>query len=261
MTGGAQQASGPSPDARTTNGRRIYALGDIHGCLAELDAVYAGIHADLARDPHPDPVIVHVGDYIDRGPDSRGVIDRLIDWDMPAERICLAGNHDDLMLKFLDDPHGIWCRFHWLEDPLGGRATLASYGIESYAQPAEAAAAAAQSAVPQAHLAFLRGLPRSARIGSYFFAHAGVRPGKPLDAQDPEDLIWIRGEFLTSRAEHGAIIVHGHTPVEAPDLRWNRINIDTGCVFGRRLTCLVLEGDGIWTLDPGGRQARDLPSR
>ncbi|MEM9047356.1 MAG: metallophosphoesterase family protein [Pseudomonadota bacterium] len=242
-----------------TDGRRVYALGDIHGCLAELDAVYAQIRTDLSDRPHPHPVVVHVGDFVDRGPDSRGVIDRLIAWDMPAERLCLMGNHDDLMLKFLEDPHGIWCRYHWLDDVMGGRNTLASYGVACDAP--DEAATHARAQVPPSHIAFLQDLPRSARIGSYFFAHAGVRPGKPLDAQDPEDLIWIRGAFLTSRAEHGAIVVHGHTPVKKFELHRNRINIDTGCVFGRHLTCLVLEDDGIWSLESAGRVAHRLPRR
>ncbi|RMF35431.1 MAG: serine/threonine protein phosphatase, partial [Alphaproteobacteria bacterium] len=226
----------------TTDGRRIYAIGDIHGCLAEMQAMHARIAADLAAAPHRAPLIVHVGDYVDRGPDSRGVIEALLNPALPdIETVSLLGNHDDLMLKFLDDPHGQWCRFHWLEDNLGGRATLASYGVTGH-DPVRMAEEA-RAAVPAAHLDFLRARPRLHRVGSYVFVHAGIRPGVPLDEQDPEDLIWIRREFLDSRADHGAIVVHGHTPAREIELRPNRIGIDTGLVYGRHLTCLVLEDD------------------
>ncbi|GIX12770.1 MAG: serine/threonine protein phosphatase [Paracoccaceae bacterium] len=241
-----------------TDGRRIYAIGDIHGCLADLAAIHHRIRADLAADPHDRAVVVHVGDYVDRGPDSRGVIEALIGWDLPAERICLMGNHDDLMLKFLDQPHGMWCRFHWLDEALGGRATLASYGVAPGGDP-DALAAAARAAIPARHLEFLRGLARSHRIGDFIFVHAGLRPGRALEDQDPEDLIWIRGEFLDSDADHGGIVVHGHTPAARIELRHNRINIDTGCVFGRSLSCIRIEGGRIWALEANGLRPLRLP--
>jgi serine/threonine protein phosphatase 1 len=235
-----------------TDGRRVYAIGDIHGCRTELARVHAGIARDLAARPHPAPVVVHVGDYVDRGPDSAGVIADLLRWDLgPVERVCLLGNHDDLMLKFLDDPHGIWCRYHWLDDNLGGRETLASYGAGPAGLP-DVLMREASAAVPRAHLDFLAACPRAFRAGSYLFVHAGIRPGVALDRQDPEDLIWIRGDFLNDRRDHGVIVVHGHTPARAVEVRGNRIGIDTGAVFGRTLTCLVLEDERAALLGPDG---------
>lgn len=243
-----------------TDGRRLYAIGDIHGCRADLRGIHARIARDLADDPHPAPVVVHLGDYVDRGPDSRGVLDDLIRWDLgPVERLCLLGNHDELMLRFFEDPDGVWSSDHWISGSMGGGATLASYGLDPWDRPHAAVAAEARAAVPPAHLAFLAGLPRLAVFGGYAFAHAGIMPGIPLDRQRDEDLVWIRGTFLQSRADHGHVIVHGHTPVRSVEVRPNRIGIDTGCVFGGTLTCLVLEDAGRWLLGPAGREA--LPRR
>jgi serine/threonine protein phosphatase 1 len=237
-----------------TAGRRIYAIGDIHGCRTALAAVHAAIARDLAAAPHPDSVVVHVGDLVDRGPDSRGVIEDLLRWDLAAERVCLLGNHDEAMLRFLEDPHAMLSSEHWVSGGMGGGATLASYGLDPRSTRLEALHRAALAAVPAAHRAFLEGLPRLCRIGSYVFVHAGIRPGVPLDRQHPDDLVWIRGDFLRSRADHGAVVVHGHTPVRAVEVRPNRIGIDTGAVFGGRLSCLVLEGPGRWLLGEEGRQ-------
>lgn len=237
-----------------TAGRRVYAIGDVHGCRAALREMHGRVREDLARHPHPAPLVVHVGDYVDRGPDSRGVLEDLIRWDLaPVERVCLLGNHDELMLRFFADPWGVWSADHWVSGSMGGAATLASYGVDPTGENLRALHAEAVRAVPAAHLAFLAGLPRLHRVGRYAFVHAGIRPGVPLDRQDPEDLVWIRDPFLRDRRDHGAVIVHGHTPVRAVEVRPNRIDIDTGCVFGRHLTGLVLEGPLAWTLEAAGR--------
>lgn len=240
----------------TTEGRRIYAIGDIHGCLEDLRALLTMIEQDLSAAPTPDPLLVFVGDYTDRGPDSPGVIDALIQLQNgPWETVCLLGNHDQMFVDYLDDPAPPASpKYHWLDEPLGGDKTLVSYGVPG-ADPAHPGAThtAFRAAVPPDHSAFLRGLALYHQIGSYAFVHAGIRPDIPLGQQAKQDLIWIRQPFLTASAPHTHTIVHGHTPVREIEHHGNRINIDTGAVFGWRLSCLVLEGAGIWDLRDAGR--------
>lgn len=212
-------------------GLRIYAIGDVHGCDAQLGALHAAIAADAAARPVARVVLVHIGDYVDRGPDSAGVIRRLLGpAPVPgAEVVNLRGNHEALLLaghRAGATPDEEWI---WLVN--GGTATLRSYGQ------------APDVAVPPDHMTFLAGLPVSWRAGGYFFAHAGVRPGVALEKQTEHDLMWMREPFLSATQPLGAVVVHGHTPRDAPEVRPNRINIDTGAVYGGRLTCVVLEGD------------------
>ena len=226
-------------EAKTPEGMRVYAIGDVHGCDGLLAEAHAKIAAELAARPAPDHRVIHVGDYSDRGPDSAGVIGRLAR--LSAENphiVCLRGNHDDLLLDFLDDPLGVGPTF--LAN--GGGATLASYGITTGGRSLAGLAEQLAQAMPPGHRTFLAALTYTARFGDYFFCHAGVRPGVPLDAQDPYDLVWIREEFLFDERDLGAVIVHGHTPSTTPQVRRNRIGIDTGAVFGGPLTVLVLEG-------------------
>jgi serine/threonine protein phosphatase 1 len=243
-----------------TEGDRIYAVGDIHGRRDLLTALLARIRADLAARPHPRPRLVFLGDYVDRGPDSRGVIDTLIalraDGDLPTD--CLLGNHDAYVLAYLRDPDWRELTRNWLNDNLGGSATLASYGVPDarLARPAAAHDAFA-AAFPPAHLAFLEGCQLLLPIGGYLFVHAGIRPDVALDAQDREDLIWIREPFLTSRADFGRKVVHGHTIVPAVEHHPNRIAVDTGAVRSGVLSCLLLEGTEVALLEPGG--PRPLP--
>jgi serine/threonine protein phosphatase 1 len=224
-------------------GTRLYAIGDIHGRLDLLRTLTALIHDDAYRRQAPRNVVVYLGDYVDRGRESRAVIDFLLNEPLPGfERIHLRGNHEDVMLRFLTD---ISAGPSWLN--FGGRETLESYGIaapQPHAEPAalERAQRALAACLPTAHLEFLRGLRLQHEEGDYFFAHAGVKPGVPLDQQREQDLLWIRGEFLSSNAEFGRIVVHGHSISPVPDVRRNRIGIDTGAFMSDRLTCLAIEG-------------------
>jgi serine/threonine protein phosphatase 1 len=216
---------------------RLYAIGDVHGCAALLADVHERIAADLRERP-AGYRIIHLGDYADRGPDSAGTIGRLAQMTAEDDRvICLRGNHDQLLMDFLTDP----LRAADLFLSNGGDATLASYGVPVGAYDPEELSAELNRLLPPADRAFLFALPLSAGFGDYFFVHGGIRPGVPLEAQVPADLLWIRQEFLLDRRDHGVVVVHGHTPAEEPEVKPNRINIDTGAVFGGPLTCLVLE--------------------
>ncbi len=235
-----------------TNDHRIYAIGDIHGCLDQLLEVQAHITHDLATRPHPSPVIVYLGDYIDRGADSRGVIENLMAAQSgPHKTHVLLGNHDEMLLIYRDTPAAPLrpygpnvSKIHWLHEAAGGAETLRSYGINGadHQNPLEKHAAFV-AALPDPHLRFFQSLELYTRIGSYLFVHAGIRPDVALESQVKSDLIWIREPFLSSSADHGFTVVHGHSPTKIVENRGNRIGIDTGAVFGRTLSCLVLEGD------------------
>lgn len=236
----------PAP-ATLPPGRRIYAVGDIHGCAMQLRNLHAIIAADLARRPVAAPLLLHIGDYVDRGPDSAGVIAWLLQGPpLPGvPMVNLMGNHEHTMLEALSGDRA--AATDWLF--AGGRPALQSYGVDPDS-PRETWPAA----VPAAHLAFLRGLALMHRDGGYVFVHAGIRPGVALEAQTRDDLLRMRQPFLYSEADFGAVVVHGHTPVKAPVVRHNRIAIDTGAVFGGKLTCAVLEEAtiGFLTADPVG---------
>ena len=230
-------------DARTRNeNKRLYAIGDIHGRLDLLDQVIAAIQRDVATHGS-DALTVTLGDYIDRGPKSRGVIERLIANPFPTPYIALKGNHEQMVESFLADPA---VAEHWRR--YGGVETLHSYRVpvsglmlgKNYAEAADAL----RTAMPPEHFQFLGSLKTSYSHGKYFLCHAGVRPGVPLERQSDEDLLWIRDEFLNSKMNFGKIIVHGHTPMEAPEVLPNRINIDTGAFATGRLTCMVLDESG-----------------
>jgi serine/threonine protein phosphatase 1 len=227
-------------DARAPEGMRIYAIGDVHGCADLLEALYAKIDREIAQDRPADWRIIHLGDYGDRGPDSKRVLDRIIERSRDRRFLSLMGNHDEGWLNFMADPDPVG-----LFVAHGGDATAHSYGVDfdlSDRSGRKAARDALRTAMPQAHLDFLRNLPRSFSFGDYFFCHAGIRPGVPLQIQDREDLIWIRREFLIYEGLHPRVIVHGHTPSDEPELLPNRINVDTGAVKTGVLTAVVLDG-------------------
>ncbi len=229
-------------------GRRVYAIGDIHGCNVQLGNLHEIIVEDLARRPVDAAVLLHIGDYVDRGADTAGVLRRLLRGPpVPdVQMVNLVGNHDETMLHALSGDRA--AATDWLF--AGGRPALESYDIDPDS-PRETW----PENVPPEHLDFLRGLTLTHREGGYFFVHGGIRPGVPLNEQAREDLLRMRQPFLYSEMDFGAVVVHGHSPVKEPVVRHNRIAIDTGAVFGGKLTCLVLEGEtlGFLTADPVGQ--------
>ena len=237
-----------------TEGRRVYAVGDILGRLDLLTEMVGRIRADLAARPHPHPLLVFLGDYIDRGPEVRGVIEALMalrDDALPAR--FLLGNHDSYVQAYLDDPDWYDRTYHWLHENMGGNATLASYGVPgaSSDRPEETRDAFAR-AFPKEHMAFIDACEWMAPVGGYLFVHAGIRPGVPLAHQVRDDLIWIREPFLSSERDFGVKVVHGHTIVPAVEHRANRIAVDTGAVRTGVLSAVVLEGDRVDLLTPAG---------
>jgi serine/threonine protein phosphatase 1 len=227
---------------------RIYAIGDIHGRLDLLNELLARISSDIALRPTARPLYVFLGDYIDRGSASRETIDRLIEHGKTHESVFLKGNHELIAIKCLSD-RGLFDQ--WLR--LGGLETLVSYGVpaETLANGKQIAElqSAFHGALPQAHFRFFRDLKNSFECGDFFFAHAGVKPNVELSRQKENDLLWIRGEFLTSKDDFGKIVVHGHTPTREIEVGPNRINIDTGAFATGRLSCLVLEGEELSVID------------
>ncbi len=224
------------------SGRRVYAVGDIHGRADLLSELFERINHDLKSRPTMDAVQVFLGDYIDRGPNSRQVIDLLIARQRENTVVLLKGNHEDYAERFLSDPTVL---SEW--NNVGGLNTITSYGVSPTRrrdpQSQRKVATAFGQSLPDNHRRFLRGLAFSFTCGDFFFVHAGVRPGIPLQLQSQHDLLWIRDDFLLHEEDFGKVIVHGHTPARQPDVRPNRINIDTGAYATGRLTCLVLEGD------------------
>lgn len=225
-------------------GTRLYVVGDIHGRVDLLAELHRLILKDAAASDAKRYVVVYLGDYIDRGPDSKGVVDLLLRNPLPGfQAVHLKGNHEQALLDFLDDP-GIgqdWLGF-------GGDATLASYGIKlpSWAideSSLRRAQVELRHSMPRDHGDFYRGLRLTHEEGDYFMVHAGVRPGVPLAAQSDDDLLWIRNEFLLSERGFGKLVVHGHTISDAPQIRFNRIGIDTGAFHTGHLTCLVAQDE------------------
>jgi serine/threonine protein phosphatase 1 len=226
------------------DGVRIYAIGDIHGRADLLNQVLTRIEVDLVKNPVNYALEIYLGDYIDRGPASKEVLDVLVLRKRTRHCVFLKGNHETYLLGFLANPA-------LLDDwrSLGGFETLMSYGITPVINADTAAqtqiATAFSQVLPERHRQFLADLKSSYSYGEYFFVHAGVRPGIPLENQRTEDLLQIREDFLFCEEDFSKIVVHGHTPVREPDIRSNRINIDTGAYATGQLTCLILESGEI----------------
>lgn len=224
-------------------GSRVYAVGDIHGRADLLTQLHGQIVADAERHAADRYVVVYLGDYVDRGLESRQVVDMLLDEPLAGfESVYLKGNHEDFMLKFMEE---VEIGFSWLMN--GGNATLYSYGVALSERPdPEERMNQTQrdliAKVPERHMAFFDSLALSHVEGDYFFVHAGVRPGVPLEAQDEEDLMWIRDGFLESSMRYDKMVVHGHSIEWQPIETHNRIGIDTGAFASGVLTCLVLDG-------------------
>jgi serine/threonine protein phosphatase 1 len=236
---------GKKPPALTRcvpDGMRVYCVGDIHGRDDLLREMAERVAADLDVSPCEQAVTIFLGDYVDRGLGSMRVVERLARGEWPSAMITLAGNHEELLMAFLRD-EGVLAAWRGL----GGLETLHSYrvdvGLAMAGRDFRTVQAAFAAVFPERHRHFLETLKASTTIGDYFFCHAGVRPGVPLDRQDRNDLLNIREPFLSSTGEHGKLVVHGHTPSVAPEIRPNRIGIDTAAYATGRLTCLILEKD------------------
>ncbi|OIP82202.1 MAG: serine/threonine protein phosphatase [Rhodobacterales bacterium CG2_30_65_12] len=240
---------------------RVYAIGDVHGYLCELERAHALIAADRARTGDSTAPVVHIGDLCDRGPDTRGVIAFLLAGLERGENwIALKGNHDRMMAWFLEqspriDPYMI-VGWDWFHEGVGGRETLASYGIEiAERERWFQLNARARRLIPKAHLQFVQGLPCWWETGEHIFVHAGIRPGVPMAEQTETDLVWIRHEFHDDPRDHGKLVIHGHTPVKEITHYGNRVNLDVGAGYGKPLVPVVIEGGDVWALTQDGRVA------
>jgi serine/threonine protein phosphatase 1 len=244
---GLMRSTGGIQKPRLPDGIRIYAISDIHGCADLLQQMFTVIDRDLANAKSIRAIHVFLGDYIDRGPQSSQTIDLLINRSRDHESIFLKGNHEAFLFDVLKDPTQLqgWKLY-------GGLQTLVSYGLTPSLNPDEAEQAELirelDDRIPLYQRRFFNSLRLRFVCGDFFFVHAGVRPGIPLPQQKEEDLLWIREEFLESEERFSKYIVHGHTPVREPDIRPNRINIDTGAYATGNLTLLSIQGDSVLAL-------------
>ena len=237
-------------EASLRKGLRIYAVGDIHGCLDELKQMLRIIKKDRKKNPVKDYRIVFLGDYLDRGPNSRKVISKLTKLckAKPKRIICLLGNHDEKLLSAASPQSDDWLELYFR---YGGGDTLNSYGFnEKDLRDAELGKLRGRplarricKIVPELHWQFLESLPRSCSFDDYFFAHAGVDPKRSFDDQKAHDLCWMREPFLSWKKPLAKVVIHGHTRQSEPDIRLNRINVDTSCCYGEKLTAVVLQED------------------
>jgi serine/threonine protein phosphatase 1 len=238
----ASLGSAAPPAWQGARDARAYAVGDIHGRLDLLDELIVRIEDDLERKPVPRAFVVFLGDLIDRGPDSRGVVERLMTWRPTVARpVFLMGNHEEILLRVLAGEEEVLAS--WMQ--FGGAECVASYGVDpaSLARLDEKEAASLlRRHVPAAHIAFIEEFGDTFRFGDYLFVHAGIRPGVPVESQAQRDLRWIRAPFLNDAKSHGFMVVHGHTIVDSVEERSNRIAIDTGAVYSGVLTALVVQG-------------------
>lgn len=231
------------------NGIRVYAVGDVHGRDDLLEKLLVKIEHDIVSRASAANHIVMLGDLIDRGPDSRGVLDRLSSFSLPGCKLhILSGNHEEVLLRLMDGEQNVlpsWLKY-------GGIDTLESYGadVEQIKRADEISGLSlVQATIPASHQALLRSLRDTVRIGDYLFVHAGIRPSIKLHRQSPSDLRWIRNPFLNDNTDHGFIVVHGHTISDEVVERSNRIGIDTGAYVTGRLTALGIEGEERWFIE------------
>ena len=233
----------------------IYAVGDVHGQIDELRRVLDLIE----KDGGAEAVTVFLGDYVDRGPDSKAVVQALLDGTRGGRNwTCLKGNHDRYLERFVQDMTVYDPRtsagLAWLKPRLGGDKTLKSYGVEADdGAPLESICQQARQQVPQAHIAFLSGLPLYHETDDLILVHAGIRPGIPMQQQEEDDLLWIRDGFLDFNGSFGKLVVHGHTALHYPEHAGNRVNLDGGAGYFRPLNAAVFEGTECWLLTDAGR--------
>lgn len=233
----------PEQKPGVPEGVRVYAISDIHGCAHLLEPMLRVIDADLAHRRPRHAIEVYLGDYIDRGPDTRLTLDLLIERSRRSNAVFLKGNHEAFLGKVLRDPSllGDWLR-------IGGAQTLASYGVSLTDEGLETSDPTAllrelARAIPRSHVEFLSNLRLSFTCGDFFFVHAGVRSGVPLSEQREEDLLWIRDEFLQNDERFSKYVIHGHTPVSRAEFHHNRANIDTGAYATGNLTLMTIQGN------------------
>lgn len=246
-----RSAKAPEHPPAIPAGTRVYAIGDIHGCFDLYQKLLSQIEADNAARAPAKVVVILLGDLVDRGPNSKEVVAAaMVKPAFADDHVVLRGNHEEIFLDAFTDSArvlDVWSQ-------VGGQATLASYGISAqyvFKGP-EALERVLRNEIPRTHIAFLSSLPINHQIGDYFFVHAGVRPGVPLDRQTERDMLWIRNSFLDSTDYHGAVIVHGHTPVEEVEDEPNRIGLDTGAYLSGVLSAVGLEGEDRWYLQTAG---------
>lgn len=223
------------------HGQRVYAVGDVHGCLDQLNRLMESIDRDLTLRPSPSKLIF-LGDLVDRGPNSAGVLERILDGGVPTDEcVCLMGNHEEAMLECLDGSEASYAK--WLQQ--GGLQTMESYGLtrQDLCNKSFDLARSMRVLIPSTHGHFIRSFKNYETAGDYLFVHAGIRPGIPTDHQSRRDLRWIRSGFLQHKGEHGMMVVHGHTPMSRVERHRNRIAVDTGCYVSGRLSAVVLEAD------------------
>jgi serine/threonine protein phosphatase 1 len=243
------RAADPEPQVYALpQGERVYAIGDIHGRRDCLDALIGLIDSDDAARGRADTKLVFLGDLIDRGADSRGVVERAMHIAQSPKTVLLMGNHEEILIRAWEGDRKAAGLFH----RVGGRETLISYGVSETDYDAcdlGDLAALIAAHIPAEHIAFMRRFIDQWQCGDYLFVHAGIRPGLPLDEQRPSDMRWIRREFLDDPRDHGMMVVHGHSITEDVDERSNRIGIDTGAFASGKLTALGLEGSERWILE------------
>jgi serine/threonine protein phosphatase 1 len=235
-------------------GHRAYAIGDVHGCLDLLNRLLAAVEAEIGERPKRKTSIVFLGDLIDRGPASAEVLERLSGYAPHGVSVhFIMGNHEEVMLRVLSGDSGLipsWLKF-------GGNETLRSYGLEPREirrmKPDEAVARI-REAIPAKHAEFVRHFADSISFGGYLFVHAGIRPGVDLSDQAQSDLRWIREPFLEDSANHGFVVVHGHTITNSVEVASNRIGIDTGAFCTGTLTALAIEGPRKWLIQTSDRE-------
>jgi serine/threonine protein phosphatase 1 len=252
---------------KTPRGYRAYAIGDIHGRLDLLDQLIGTIERDIADRPPRKTLLVFLGDLIDRGPDSRGVVDRLKNFRHDRLKpYFLAGNHEEVLLRILAGERHVLA--DWLK--FGGVESLASYGFDASTLELtneRASLAAVRKAIPDDHARFIASFSDTLSFGDYLFVHAGIRPGLDLSMQSQKDLRWIRSPFLDDESDHGRVVVHGHSICSSVEVRSNRIGIDTGAYRSGILTALAVDGESRWFLDTGNgsesgqiRPAMEVPA-